>query len=307
MKIFKVLFFPLSMFLSVYVAAIAPTVAESIMYSYSVIFVSLLTVAYFEKVIPINPEWSGIRKDSIADLLSVVTVAGGVESVLKWFFPLIVLAIYQYLPSIKLLNIHQYFNNMWIETIVVILGIEFVRYWYHRISHENFFMWKMHSSHHAPIRMYWGNSYRLNPIYHIGVSFLSILPFLIVGVDPKVFAIYNAALGIMANFQHGNIVIKYGFLNKIFSTAEIHKWHHSVVLDEAMTNYGALLSIYDVLFGTYYNPSGRIPKELGLTNEPWYPIDDYFKQIIVPFYWSKWRKDYQKVHGKIPKLNYKKI
>lgn len=293
MKIFKILFFPVSLVTAITVVSMAPTLSQAILLSFAVIFVSLVSVAYAETLIPINPDWSGIKKDSIADLLSVITVAGGMEGLLKWFFPIIVAFIYQEFPVIKIFNVHHIIGNLWIEAVLIIFCIEFLRYWYHRISHENYFFWKMHSSHHCPVRMYWGNSYRLNPIYHGLVSIISLLPFLLIGVDPKVFILYNTALGIMANFQHGNLVLDYGFLNKIFSTGEIHKWHHSIDLKESMNNYGALLSVFDVFFGTYYNPKNKIPQTLGITNEPWYPVDDYMKQIMVPFYWKKWKSSYR--------------
>lgn len=293
-KIFGALFFPVSITLATFIVARTENIDQALTYSIVSILVSLLSVAFIEKIFPINAAWSGIRKDSFADLLSIVTVAGGVETVLKWLYPLLIAVIYNYFPSIKLFNIHEFFNNLWTETIVVVLLIEFVRYWYHRISHENFYYWKIHSSHHCPTRMYFGNSYRLNPIYHIIVSLLSFFPFILLGVDVKVFILYNTMLGITANFQHANIVLNHGFMSKVFSTSEVHKWHHSVDLKEGMNNYGALLSIYDVIFGSFYNPKDRVPTELGITNEPWYPKDNYFKQVIVPFYWKKWKRNYRK-------------
>jgi len=268
------------------------TIEMAFLVSGGCVFISLISVALIEKVMPINPKWSGIKKDSMSDLASFVTVVAGVEGFLKWLFPILIIYIHQVVPVTSIFNIHVGMNNLFLETVIGIFLIELIRYWFHRISHENFFLWKIHSAHHCPTRMYWGNSYRLNPIYHLIVSFLSIFPFLIIGLDPMVLIIYNTMLGITANFQHANIILNHGWLSKVFSTSEIHKWHHSVDLRESMKNYGALLSIFDVIFGTFYNPKGRIPHELGLTDEPWYPKDSYMKQVLTPFFWKKWKKNH---------------
>jgi sterol desaturase/sphingolipid hydroxylase (fatty acid hydroxylase superfamily) len=58
----------------------------------------------------------------------------------------------------------------------------------------------------------------------------------------------------MAAFQHGNIRLPELLerrLQPVLITVDLHRIHHSVVFDQANSNFGAVLSVWDRLFGTY--------------------------------------------------------
>ena len=93
-------------------------------------------------------------------------------------------------------------------------------------------------------------------------------------------------LAIGGSIQHCNIKLRYGWLNYVFNTNELHRWHHSKRIDEANHNYGAVLIVWDVVFGTrYYRPDGS-PQELGIHHEERYPMNNYWKQLLIPFRWK---------------------
>ena len=69
--------------------------------------------------------------------------------------------------------------------------------------------------------------------------------------------------------------------------AELHRWHHSRILDEANTNYGQNLIVWDVVFGTRFLPADREPPEdIGLTGLSAFPMD-YLGQLASPFTWRR--------------------
>ena len=75
--------------------------------------------------------------------------------------------------------------------------------------------------------------------------------------------------------------IGYTFWNYIFSTADVHRFHHSKKISISNTNYGKSLIIYDLLFGTYFNSSTHDTNDIGVegTKMP----DSFLKQSEFPF------------------------
>ena len=57
-----------------------------------------------------------------------------------------------------------------------------------------------------------------------------------------------------AAIQHGNIRLREQlerWLQPVLVATDMHRIHHSVVFEQANSNYSAVLSIWDRLFGTY--------------------------------------------------------
>ena len=93
---------------------------------------------------------------------------------------------------------------------------------------------------------------------------LDSLPFLLMGVDATVLALYYLAYAANGFFQHCNIRLRYGFLNYIVGSAETHRWHHSREPREANANYGNTVIVWDLIFGTWFLPHDRNVEALGL-------------------------------------------
>jgi sterol desaturase/sphingolipid hydroxylase (fatty acid hydroxylase superfamily) len=225
-----------------------------------------------------------------ADLSSIGLVALGVESVLKVAGPAAVvwiLARFALPAGARAFPQHWPF---WAQCSLVIGFIELVKYWFHRLGHESRFWWPLHSVHHAVKRVYLLNGFRIHPLYHLMTYVLGYFPCILLGAPVETLLVHNVILGICGGFQHCNIDLKYGLLNYVFSTNEIHRWHHSTLKREGNRNYGACLSIFDVLFGTYFNAPGRSPEVIGMFAEQGYPLNSYWKQLAVPFMYRRWVK-----------------
>jgi sterol desaturase/sphingolipid hydroxylase (fatty acid hydroxylase superfamily) len=84
--------------------------------------------------------------------------------------------------------------------------------------------------------------------------------------------------------------VRLGALNRIFSMAEPHRWHHSRSLLEANTNYGSNLTVWDVVFGTFFLPHDREPPTaIGIADLPDFPAG-YLDQLAAPFRWARVRE-----------------
>ena len=159
---------------------------------------------------------------------------------------------------------------IWVQAILMVLVVDLLRYWLHRAAHENATLWRLHSVHHSVEHLYWLNTGRFHPLEKVLQMSLDSLPFLLMGVDARVLALYYIAYATNGFFQHCNIRVEYGFLNYIVGSAETHRWHHSREPRESNANYGNTVIIWDVLFGTWFLPKEREIADLGL-QEPDYP------------------------------------
>ena len=170
---------------------------------------------------------------------------------------------------------------LWTQAILMVLTVDFLRYWLHRFAHENETLWRLHSVHHSVEQLYWLNTARFHPFEKALQMSLDSLPFLLMAVDPRVLSLYYIAYAANGFFQHCNIELRYGVLNYIVGSAETHRWHHSRQPHEANANYGNTVIVWDVLFGTWYLPKDRQVSELGLRERD-YPRS-FLKLLTAPF------------------------
>ena len=164
--------------------------------------------------------------------------------------------------------------------LVAFLVYDFSVWWGHYLLHKVDFLWPFHQVHHYPRQLTIIATLRAHPIdgLFLGllpISLMSIVVSILTPFDPSItgpssFLEDNNLLyillitfpGILAIFNHTGLPITYGkYLGKIFISPMAHMIHHSRLV--VNKNMGATLSIWDILFGTYYEVKTS---------------DDYFKQ-----------------------------
>jgi ornithine lipid hydroxylase len=240
-------------------AAGAPLVAAT----YLPVLAAAAAVTVLEARLPHRPEWRPTADELKTDLTFMGVVQLATPPLVGFFFA------YLLLEPARALNLpttalwpHGW--PVWIQAVLMVLAVDFLRYWLHRFAHENDTLWKLHAVHHSVERLYWVNTARFHPLEKTLQMCLDSLPFLLMGVDARVLSLYYIAYATNGFFQHCNIRLRYGFLNYVVGSAETHRWHHSRVPKEANANYGNTVIIWDLLFGTWYLPTNREIAELGL-------------------------------------------
>ena len=177
---------------------------------------------------------------------------------------------------------------LWAQVALITVIQGFFGYWVHRAHHGLPILWRLHAVHHSAPRVYWLNQARVHPIESILDGF-TLLPLLLLGAPERALLAFTAFSGMHLTLQHANIDLRLGPLNWIVSLSELHRWHHSRVRGEADANYGGVLLIWDVVFGTRVLPADREPPaDTGLTGYPGYPTG-YLGQIASPFRRDLWR------------------
>ncbi len=256
----------------------------------------LALVAVMERVRPFDPAANKGTGDTPADLWSLAIVAGGLESLIGSAAPLAAASVYAALAAHGLTGTG--FPSHWpvlLQAALLVLLADLAKYWFHRFGHEHPLGWRLHSVHHASKRVYWLNGFRIHPLYHLINFLLAVLPWLCLGASVEAVALHTVILAISAAFQHANVELRNGWLNRVFNTNELHRWHHSRRIDEANANYGAVLVVWDQLFGTYRARTPGQPVEMGMENEAGYPMNSYFRQLLIPFQSRWWREQAQRV------------
>lgn len=167
------------------------------------------------------------------------------------------------------------------QMVLMLLVADFLRYWLHRAAHNYRPVWRFHAVHHAPKHLYALNVGRFHPIDKTLQYAVDALPFLLIGVHGEVLSLYFVFYAVNGFYQHCNGDIRLGPLNYLISGPELHRWHHSRLPRESNANYGNNLIVWDLLFGTYFRPAGRVVGELGLVNRD-YP-QGFLSQMWSPF------------------------
>ena len=132
------------------------------------------------------------------------------------------------------------------------LAITFFFYWWHRIRHKSNFLWRwIHQIHHSPKRLEIITAFYKHPFELIADSILSsAILYPLLGLNP-IAATYAVLLSALAElFYHWNVKTPY-WVGFIFQRPESHCVHHQDGLHSY--NY-ADLPLWDMMFGTFYNP-----------------------------------------------------
>jgi sterol desaturase/sphingolipid hydroxylase (fatty acid hydroxylase superfamily) len=164
--------------------------------------------------------------------------------------------------------------------LVSFVFVDLAYYWWHRLSHEVNFLWAAHAVHHqsedynlaVALRQAILTSFTSLPFYY---------PMAFLGVPPIVYATMTAVSTLYQFWIHTELVGKLGFVEAILNTPSHHRVHHAVNPQYLDRNYGAILIVWDRLFGTYAEevapPVYGTTKPLRSFNPVWAQVQAWFE------------------------------
>ena len=198
-------------------------------------------------------------------------------------------------------TLENYFINLqfvWQVVSFLILD-DMLQYWWHRWSHTNMTMWKLHRPHHVVEEMGVLVTYRNAILYYAlmpGIWLSGILIYLGMGY---VYIFYVTVKLIVILLAHSEtkwdrFLYRYKVLHPLawiiertISTPSTHFAHHGLTSEDGIShpngNFGNLLFFWDILFGTA-KITRKYPEIFGAWNqikEPWYI------QLLFPIFRSK--------------------
>jgi len=185
---------------------------------------------------------------------------------------------------------------LWLQLILVPLLYELIKYLIHRTQHVVPFLWELHSYHHSVTDLKASNTFVSHPI---DFALRNVLPPVIlgyIGFNPTAI-VFGAGLTVAASLMsHCGAGLHAGWLNRVFVTPQVHRWHHSAKVPDGhkySVNYGVGLILWDRLFGTYYLPmKDGVPVQPDNLGHPDGVADErnYLKLLFLTRYLPKFRK-----------------
>jgi sterol desaturase/sphingolipid hydroxylase (fatty acid hydroxylase superfamily) len=169
--------------------------------------------------------------------------------------------------------------NPIVRGILWILLADFCSYWVHRLQHASRFVWAFHATHHAQEQLNFMTTIRSHPVDHFISDFLKFVPQLTLGASPMSWLPLYLAMEFITNTQHSRIKWRLGVLTRVFVTPWFHSFHHSTDQRHYDKNFGALLTIWDHIFGTAVDAPEQ-PTEYGLRD---IKMPSLLSTLVLPF------------------------
>jgi len=182
-----------------------------------------------------------------------------------------------------------YWTNANIPGTVVIsfLALDFCGGWLvHIVQHKVYTLWRFHLVHHADNNVDVTTGLRHHPVESFMRGVFFFLGIFISGSPMYAVMIYQTLLVLSAAFTHANINLPRWIdvpLSYIFVSPNMHKVHHHWQQPYTDSNYGAVLSIWDRLLGTYKKLDA---KDIRYGLDRYYPNEkdeDFFTLMKKPF------------------------
>ncbi len=150
--------------------------------------------------------------------------------------------------------LHYYPVSFWPAVVIAIVAMDFVIWLQHVMVHAVPVLWRLHRVHHADPDFDVTTGARFHTLEIILSLLIKFATIVVLGPPVVAVVIFEIILNVMAMFNHGNVRLPIGLdrvLRWLVVTPDMHRVHHSVADDEANSNFGFNLSIWDRLFGTY--------------------------------------------------------
>ena len=253
----------------------------------------LLVVGIIEALGGLYFEDKRTKNDYSIELISLVTLPVLIQP-----------AIFLLILTLGTVWFSQYENSFlsiafgW-QFVAYLIFDDLTQYWWHRLSHSSRLMWKLHRPHHVVEEMGVLVTYRNAILYYAlmpGIWLSGILVFLGMGYAYLFYLPIKLTIILLAHSETkwDRFLYKYRFLHPLawviertISTPSTHYAHHGLTAEDGIShpngNYGNLLFIWDVLFGTA-EITRKYPTKFGAwnrINEVWYV------QLLFPFIKSK--------------------
>ncbi len=221
--------------------------------------VFVVFLAFLERVAPFEPTWAEARNDVRTDIAHGVLTWSLMPALLEPWLVAGLGALAAHLSNHGALWPATILPEPlgWLElpTQVVLAALvsEFGTYGLHRAMHRVPWLWRLHRVHHSPSRLYWLNGARFHPLDLALSLVVQLSPLVLLGTPSHVILLFTAWTSMNAFFRHSNVHVSLGWLNYVVSMAEVHRVHHEP--SRRAYNYGALLSVWDLVFRTFRFPA----------------------------------------------------
>lgn len=175
---------------------------------------------------------------------------------------------------------------------MLVISIEFISYWIHRLFHKNPFMWRVHAVHHMETEIDVTTSHRHHFLEVFSSTIVLTLLVLALGLPMVVAFTYQLLRILLIHFNHSNLRIPAladQLLRPFIVTPSFHRVHHSVEPTFSNSNYGTVVPWFDYLFRTAHKPGAAAGLPLGLGYLSGKKDGRLHRVLLLPFMWRRWK------------------
>ncbi len=249
------------------------------------IVASYALLAWLERRFPYREQWNVSQGDVRTDV-AYLALVGPASALLGGSFALaLAQGLHHVLPDALRADLWPARWPAVGQVLLACLLAELGHYAVHRLGHELPLLWRLHAIHHSARRLYWLNATRFHPLDLMLLACLQALPLEVLGIPPGIYLAYFVVSSCYGQLQHCNLDVDTRSYSWILATPELHRWHHSRHPHEGNSNYGAILIVWDVLFGTRFWPGAPITEPVGIGDLPGFP-EGLGDQLTAPFRWK---------------------
>jgi sterol desaturase/sphingolipid hydroxylase (fatty acid hydroxylase superfamily) len=193
--------------------------------------------------------------------------------------------------------------TFWASLAFSILGLtlaaDFADFWTHRLMHRVWWLWEFHKVHHSAEVMSLGLTARRNhpvedilrtgsAIFMAGIVF-GIFSY-VFGVSVEEVSFYGIDVFLVLkligfyHLKHSHVHLRFGpVLERIIVSPAQHQLHHSVDPRHYDTNFGTLISLWDILYGTWRRSEPTGGFQFGLADGEHHQYRSIASLYTLPF------------------------
>lgn len=143
--------------------------------------------------------------------------------------------------------------------LLYLVVLDFFDYWFHRGQHKFRWWWALHSLHHSQRNMNLWSDNRNHLLDDLLRDVYMAVLALAIGVAPGQYVLLVAVSRSLQSLQHANVRLHFGAIGeRLLISPRFHRTHHAVGLGHESRgqgslggcNFGVLLPVWDILFGT---------------------------------------------------------
>ncbi|MGR8999381.1 MAG: sterol desaturase family protein [Gammaproteobacteria bacterium] len=148
------------------------------------------------------------------------------------------------------------------KAVLSFLLLDLLIYLWHKACHRFDFLWMFHKVHHNDPYLNTSTSFRIHFVELFITNILKAILIVVLGIEEAMVLTSEAITTLFIMVHHTNISIKgEKLLSRVLIVPSLHRVHHSTQRNEHDSNYGAVLSLWDRLFGTLIELK---PAEIGI-------------------------------------------
>ncbi len=219
-----------------------------------------------------------LELNSPREKLSITQMKSSYQANIKLFiFNSVVISLLS-IPSLLLLandyadkGLLNVISNPIEKAVISFLAMDLMLYCLHKACHSIDCLWMLHKVHHNDPYLNVTTAFRLHFFEILLITSMKVLLVLVLGIKVTWLLAIEVVITFFIMLHHSNIsLLAEKYLGWIIITPYLHRVHHSTLRNEHDRNYGAVLSLWDRLFGTLTELK---PKEVG--------VEGYISQDLI--------------------------